>query len=84
MTFWEKLHQEVQFIDLVMFVLTVVWLMLIILHVLGVTSDIWFLHFVFGAYWLIWFWGFGTRWNHTGEELTEMAWRRSGGGVGRA
>ena len=75
MTFWEKLHQEVQFIDLVMFVLTVVWLILIILHILGITGDIWFLHFVFGACWLMWAGGFGTRWNDTGEELSERAWR---------
>ena len=74
MTFWEKLHQEVQLVDLIMMVLTVVWFILIILHMCGVTGDIWFLHFVFGVYWLLWAGGFGTRWKHTGEELSVMAW----------
>lgn len=74
MTFWEKAHTEIQFVDLVMIVLTPVWSIIAGLNFLKIIdANLWIFHFAFGACWTLWAVGFHTRWKRTGLELERMA-----------
>ncbi len=74
MTFWEKAHKEIQFVDIVMIVLTPVWSIIAGLNFLNIIdANLWIFHFAFGACWTLWAAGFHTRWKRTGLELERMA-----------
>lgn len=74
MTFLEKIHKEIQFIDLVMIVMTPVWSIIAVLNFLKIIdANFVMIHFILGSCWLLWAVGFHTRWNKTGLELEQMA-----------